>query len=41
MFVTGIKQNRTLERKVRQQDQQLNKVFKDLFSKIINPELLK
>jgi len=38
MFVTGIKQKRTLERKVRPQEQQLEKVFKDLFSRVKNPE---
>lgn len=38
MFVTGIKQKRTLERKVRPQEQLLDKVFKDLFSRVKNPD---
>lgn len=37
MTVTGIKQKRTLERKVRPQEQELDKVFKDLFSRVKNP----
>ena len=38
MSVTGIKQKRTLERKVRPQEQELDKVFKDLFARVKSPE---
>jgi len=38
MAVTGIKQKRTLERKVRPQDAELEMVFKALFSRVKNPE---
>lgn len=37
MAVTGIKQKRTLERKVRPQEAELEKVFSTLFSKVKNP----
>ena len=37
MLVTGIKQKRTLERKVRPQEAELEKVFKRLFSRVKNP----
>jgi len=37
MLATGIKQKRTLERKVRPQEAELEKVFKSLFSKVKNP----
>lgn len=37
MAVTGIKQKRTLERKVRPQEAELDSVFKTLFSRVKNP----
>jgi len=37
MSVTGIKQKRTLERKVRPQEAELDKVYKTLFSRVRNP----
>jgi len=37
MAVTGIKQKRTLERKVRPQEAELEKVFNTLFSRVKNP----
>ena len=37
MAVTGIKQKRTLERKVRPQEAELEKVFNSLFSRVKNP----
>lgn len=37
MLVTGIKQKRTLERRVRPQDAKLDEVFKVLFSRVKNP----
>jgi len=39
MLATGIKQKRTLERKVRPQEAELEKVFRTLFSRIKNPDL--
>jgi len=38
MTITGIKQKRTLERKVRPQEAELEKVFRGLFSRVRNPE---
>lgn len=37
MAVTGIKQKRTLERKVRPQERELDKVFTTFFTKVKNP----
>jgi len=37
MSVTGIKQKRTLERKIRPQEAELDKVFRTLFSRVKNP----
>jgi integrase len=37
MAVTGIKQKRTLERKVRPQEAELDKVFRTLYSRVRNP----
>ncbi len=37
MAVTGIKQKRTLERKVRPQEAKVDEVFKSLFSRVKNP----
>jgi integrase len=37
MLVTGIKQKRTLERKVRPQEAELDEVFRTLFSRVKNP----
>ena len=37
MYVTGIKQKRTLERKIRPQEIELEKVFGTLFSRVKNP----
>lgn len=39
MSVTGIKQKRTLERKVRPQEAELEKVFCQLFSRVRNPDV--
>jgi len=39
MSVTGIKQKRTLERKVRPQEAELDKVFQSIFSRVRNPEI--
>jgi len=40
MAVTGIKQKRTLERKVRPQEAELEKVFRGLFSRVRNPDVI-
>jgi integrase len=37
MAVTGIKQKRTLERKVRPREAELDKVFSNLYSRVRNP----
>ncbi len=37
MAVTGIKQKRTLERKVRRKELELEKIFKNLYSRVRNP----
>ena len=39
MAVTGIKQKRTLERKVRPLEVELGKVFRELYSRMRNPDL--